>query len=406
MTSLNDDEIVPLIDQTFSIINKHWNNFNSESKSRAINLVQYLLAHRSQLIIATYETIPSLSSIPEMGEYETYLRELRGKMDIRDRFKAFCRRCQNENLVVAEQALKELLPELANHGEVIHRSVMDEQPDSVISSLTQSLLDCCAKFGPSSQQVLEISAECLGCIGCLDPNRTEPTNRVELKGKKDILILSNFGDANETFDFIIYFLGNVLMKAFLSASNPRAQGFLAYAMQALLKLCNLGPSMMLRSQDPLYSESYKSWMQLPEFARSTLTPFLSSKYTVTIGSINTNCEYPLFSPRLSHSDWLRTFVLDLLQRGINENVKTIFGVASRIIRGQDISIASFLLPFAALNLALCGTDAQKECLRNEIMNVLDFQPHGFHPRVKENVSLCSEVCFFCLANLRWREAKQ
>jgi serine/threonine-protein kinase ATR len=220
----------------------------------------------------------------------------------------------------------------------------------------------------------------------MDPNLVE-----NVKEKKDILVLSNFDSADETFEFILFFLQHVLVEAFLAASNTRAQGFLAYAMQTLLKLCNLDSAVTNRSRDIQSSEYYRRWMSLSEFVRNTLTPFLTSKYTVTIGAISTNCNYPLFSSRLGHAEWLRTFVLDLLQKGGGDNVMMIFSVSSRIIRSQDISIATFLLPFAALNLAVSEDETKRLELQKELTNVLEFPLPDDNLHVRESVILCSEV---------------
>ncbi|PGG96942.1 serine/threonine-protein kinase ATR [Blastomyces parvus] len=402
MTSLDDAEIEPLIDQTFSIIIKNWDAFQPEGRERALNLVGYILTEHRAVAENVFETMPSLSSIPAMADYEEEIQRLKERMDLQTRFKAFCRRCQNENQVVVEQALKELDQQLVNNEEFIHRAITNEQPDGIVALLTRSLLDCCSKFNPTSPTIMTLAARCLGHIGCLDPNRIE-----SVKEKKDILVLSNFDSAEETLDFILFFLQHILVEAFLSVSNTRAQGFLAYAMQALLKLCNLDLVMIPRSQDSQANEYYRRWLSLPEYVRNTLTPFLSSKYTVTIGAISTSCDYPLFSSRLSHPEWLRAFTLDMLQKGKGENVVIIFSVSSRIIRSQDISIAAFLLPFAALNLALSGDQDQRDDLKKELLNVLQYPLPEDNHQIRENIILCSESVFAVLDYLsRWLQGKK
>src|SRR5436190_17704652 len=107
MTSLDDVEIEPLIDQSLSIIIKNWNTFQSETRIRALNLVRHIFENHSRLVRNTVDTMPSLSSIPIMAEFEMQISTLKGKMDVPSQFMAFCRRCQNENPVVVEQALKE-----------------------------------------------------------------------------------------------------------------------------------------------------------------------------------------------------------------------------------------------------------------------------------------------------------
>ncbi|PGH17548.1 hypothetical protein AJ79_01148 [Helicocarpus griseus UAMH5409] len=402
MTSLDEVEIEPLIDQTLSIIIKNWDTFLPESRERAFGLVGHILIENRALVEKTFETMPSLSSIPSMAEYEQEIVKMKECMDVQTRFKAFCRRCQNENQVVVEQALKELVQELTKNEEYIHRYITNEQPDSTVALLTRTLLDCGSKFNPMSPTIMTLSAQCLGHIGCLDPNRIEM-----VREKKDILVLSNFDSADETFDFTLFFLQHVLVEAFLSASNTRSQGFLAYAMQALLKICNLDSVMLPRSQDIQANEFYRRWLSLPEYVRNTLTPFLSSKYTVTIGAISTSCDYPLFSSKLSHPEWLRTFVLDMLQKGNGENMTIIFSVSSRIIRSQDISIAAFLLPFAALNMAVSGNETQRENLKKELLNVLKYPLPEDNHQIRENLILCSESVFSVLDYLsRWLQGKK
>lgn len=399
LTTLGPTDVSPLIDQSLAIVVKNWKRFRAESRQNAVQLVDHIFTVHMGIVNEIFDTMPTLSSIPEMDKYEKTLSERKSAMDARAHLEAYCRRCQNENSVVVEQALKELVQELTKHEEFIHGSAITEQPDkNLVAQLSRSLLDCCAKFNPSSPKIRSLAAQCLGLIGCLDPNRVE-----SVKDKKDMLVLSNFDRADETFDFVLFFLQNVLVGAFLSASNTGTQGFLAYAMQALLKLCNLDSAVPPRSQDLESSESYRRWLALPEYVRNTLTPFLSSKYTVTIGAISTSCNYPLFSQDLSHSGWVRTLALDMLQKGNGQNAKMIFSVSSRIIRNQDISIASFLLPFAALNVAVSDDDDNRTTLKDELITVLAFPLPEHDNQARENTILCSEVCSQSPVHLKGRK---
>ena len=386
VSSLQEDEIEPLIDQTLSIVIRHWDDFTEDTRKQACELVEYIMQRHHELVHDIFNTMPSLASIPIFSKYEAKLNSLKEKMDVRSHFLAFVRRCQSETATVVEQALRELVPYLAQNEEFIHRSVLSEIPDPVVAQLTRSLLDCCVKFNTSSDVITLLSAECLGLIGCLDPNRVDT-----VKEKKDMLVLSNFDSMEETFDFILFFLQYVLVETFLSASNTRAQGFLAYAMQNLLRFCNFDSAVANRSRDIRAEEKYRRWLELPETVRNILAPFLTSKYTVTIGTLNTYCSYPLFSTALTHGNWLRTFVQDLLQSGNGDNAKLIFSVCSRIVKGQDISIASFLLPFAVLNRTVSGSTKEKDDLQCELVNVLSHPLPDANNHVHENIIMCSQV---------------
>ncbi|OOO03775.1 phosphatidylinositol 3- and 4-kinase catalytic [Aspergillus oryzae] len=402
VNSLHDEDIEPLLDQTLSIVIRYWDMFTEDTRNCAYELVENILRSHSELVQDVYNTMPSLASIPEMSKFESELVDLKGKMDVRSQFLAFVRRCQSENATVVEQALTELVPYLLEHDEFLHRTVLGEQPDPVVAQLIRSLLDCCVKFNTSSDVITLLSARCIGLIGCLDPNRVD-----SIKEKRDILVLSNFDSMEETFDFILFFLQHVLVEAFLSASNTRAQGFLAYAMQNLLRFCGLDSAVTQRSRDVQADEKYRRWSELPETVRNTLTPFLTSKYTVTVGAVNSSCTYPLFSATLTHGEWLRTFVQDLLQKGSGDNARLVFSVSSRIVKGQDVSIASFLLPFAVLNRIVGGTQKEKEDLLYELTSVLSHPLPDSTNHIYEAILLCSQSIFEILDYLsRWLQGKK
>ncbi|KAL2807609.1 hypothetical protein BJX63DRAFT_436875 [Aspergillus granulosus] len=402
VSSLHEEEVEPLLDQTLCIVIKHWATFTEETKKFAYELVEHILESHSELLREIVGTMPSLASIPVLAKFEDKIQEMKETMDVRSHFLAFSRRCLSENTTVVEQALMELVPYLSKHEEFVHRSVLSEQPDSAVAHLVRSLLDCAVKYNTTSESITLLAARCLGHIGCLDPNRVD-----SIKGKKEILVLSNFEKMEETFDFVLFFLQNVLVDAFLSASNTRAQGFLAYAMQNLLRFCSLNSTVTQRSRGVQSDEKYQRWLDLPEAVRNTLTPFLTSKYTVTVGAVSSNCTYPLFSFKLSHAEWLRNFVQDLLQSGNGDNAKSVFSVCSRIIKGQDISIASFLLPFAILNRVVGGTQSEKDDLQCELLNILSHPLPETSNEVYEAILLCSQSVFEVLDYLsRWLQGKK
>ena len=393
--SLDEENIEPLIDQTLSIIIRYWERFSMDSKRFAYGLVQHILKDHRHLVQEVFNTMPSLASVPMLAGFDTEISSLKGHMDVRSLFQAFARRCQNESATVVEQALVELVPYLSAHEEFLHACVLSEQPDSVVAHLVRSLLDCCVKYNRSSHTVTLLAARCLGLIGCLDPNRVD-----SVKERMDILVLSNFESMEETFDFVLFFLQYVVVEAFLSASNTRAQGFLAYAMQDLLKFCGLESAVAHHSRDAHMDEKYHRWLGLPEAVRNTLTPFLTSKYTVTAGTVTPVSKYPVFEASLSHGDWLRTFVQDLLQHGGcgNSNAEFVFTVCSRIVKGQDISISSFLLPFAVLNCIVGGSDKARQDIQEELTCILSSSLPDGSNRTRESIILCSQVSLFAYDN--------
>jgi serine/threonine-protein kinase ATR len=386
--ALGSDDVEPLIDQTFSMVVRNWTSFSGETQDLAQLTIAHIFNHHSELLSDLADSIPSLGPIQELSQYEKEILRLKDGMDLKHQLHSFVRRCQNDNVAVVFQALTELVPLLRMNQDFLHQPSINELPDPVVPQLTRAVLDCCVKFSPDQPDIAVLCARCLGLIGCLDPNRIDAT-----RVKKDILVLSNFSKADDTIEFILFFLQEILVNVFLSAPNTRVQGFLAFAMQELLKLCDLDSSVFYPSTDAHLNINYRRWLDLPELVRNTLTPFLTSRYTLKKGNFNTKCSYPLFHAEMSHYEWLQRLVLDMLQKANGENVELIFDICSRVIRYQDISIMIFLFPFTALNLVVSGTEQQRTELKQELMLILQFElPED--RQIRENIISCSEVGHF------------
>ena len=383
---LGEEEIGYLIDPTFAIISQHWENFNPKTQARAVDAISQLLKTHPEIVRQTVRTIPSLASIPLMSKFEEELGKIKAQMDTKHHYQAFSERCQSENVTVVASALKELEKFLTQHQRFLHDVAMQEQPDPVVAQLIRSILDACVLLGETHPEVPILSAKCLGLVGCVDPTRIEAA-----KDKKGMLVLSNFGEAEETKDFVVFAFREVMVKSFLSATNSRSQGFLAWAMQELLRFIQFDTSVMVRSRNVPHDANYLRWMTLPESVRNTLTPFMTSKYVVTEGFKQAACSYPLFRSGMTHQQWLRTFTLDLLQRGEGENIKQIFSVFSRIIRTQEISISDFFLPFAGLNMIVSGFEQGVLDVAGELLHILKYTLPENDSQGRADLILCSQV---------------
>jgi serine/threonine-protein kinase ATR len=404
MGNLPKTDVESLIDQTLAVIVRNWNVFQSATQSAAHDLVGKIWQDHEVSILEILETMPSLSSIPLLSQFESEISDSKKKMDHRRQMMTFSRRLRSQNVGLVEQALGELVETLNAGQEWLHQSLLRELPEPAIADVTRSILDCCVRFN-SNAVVAGACGKALGKIGCLDSNRIET-----VKEKRSFSAISNFARADETVDFIMFFLEEVLVKAFLSAPNTRAQGFLAWAMQELLKICELEETVALRPRTPANNTKYRGWWDLEETVRNTLTPFLKSRYSVNVAVVHTQCSYPLFSSKeMSHKEWLQTMVLDLLTRAPGENIQLIFTICLRIIRFQDTSIPIFLLPYAALNLFVAGSEEQqeeKQNLLNEIIAILSQPLSGTQP-YKESIKLCSQRVFDILDYMsKWLQQRK
>ena len=390
MDTLGEDEIANLVDPTFAILVQHWGSFGPDMQTQAYDMIHRFLMAHSAMICDIVHTLPSLAPIPLMAKFDGELSALKARMDAKHHFLAFSQRCKNENATVVLAALRELPDYLTKHQSFLHDAANSEQPDIVVSQLVRSILDTSVMFSRTHPEISLLCAKCLGLVGCLDPMRIEATRE-----KREILVLSNFARDEETNDFVIFFLREILVKAFLSATNSRSQGFLAYAMQELLAISEIREAVVSRSRDGPHDANYRRWVSLPESIKTTLMPFTDSKYFVTAGVSQTPCKYPLYGGDMSHGHWLRAFTFDLLKREIGTvKVQTIFSVLSRIVRFQDISISNFLLPFACLNVIVSGEDRDKREIGRELHQVLLHTLPGRASR-RDNVIACSQASLTC-----------
>jgi serine/threonine-protein kinase ATR len=246
----------------------------------------------------------------------------------------------------------------------------------------------CIRFGDNNVELVALCTECLGLVGCIDPNRVEATRE-----NKDIIVPSNFVSQTEVIDFCAHLLETVLVKAFHSAGNARAQGFIAYVMQELMKFCEFKEALVQRNQSTSSAKTYQRWLEIPESTRTTLTPFLNSLYNIKSNIDNSTYvqTYPIFDGRVNHATWLRCFVADLLRKGKGDNASLIFSVLARIVRGHDLSIPTFLLPFAALNVIVAGTEEEAAEVRKELLAVLNYPLYGGLNVLVDDVKYSSEV---------------
>jgi serine/threonine-protein kinase ATR len=395
IAAAGEDEVESLIDQTFAVIVHYWSGFSANTERRAYDTIAELLKDHNAMIRDRIQMLPSLHGIEILQKFESEISRLKGTIDPIVHFEAYSLRCSDENAVIVQRALSDLSPFLELHQKVIHESAISQQPSPVIARLSRALLDAVVRFKESDRAIPELAARCLGAIGSIDPNRVDQTRE-----KHEILMLSNFEKASEVIDFVADMLERVLVDAFHSAPTGRAQTYLAYTMQELLKFCGFR-SVLYKPRSSQAGPVYQRWIQIPESVRSTLTPFFNTKYVLVHPSMPGDGEtFPLLKPGMTHGTWLRTFVFNLLHKAMTENAQMVFPVLSRVIWGHDISIPTFLLPFVVLNIVVGGNDEDIHTINTEFLRVLSIDIDGVDSSAAEQVKQCSEVSHY-MPKLHW-----
>jgi serine/threonine-protein kinase ATR len=388
LTALDGDETMLVVDQTFALIVQHWTMFSGDTQLKAHKAIRSMISQYNAQLRARVEYLPSLAGIPMLSKIEGELTKFKEMVETIKVFHAFSNRCKDQNSVVVRQALRELVPFLDTNQQELHQSIVGQKPLPVLAALTRSLLDASVRFREDHSDITVLCAQCLGIIGGLDPYRVET-----VREKKRVLMLSNFSRRDEDIDFVALLLEQVLVKVFLSTTNAKAQGWIAYVMQEMLKHCGFSALRGAKPRSSQASTEAQRWNDIPEAVRTVLTPFLDSKYSVNMNpSIQyEGVVYPIFNSKISHGTWLQTFVYDLLRKGQGVNVEMVFPVLARIIRGYDLSIATFILPFAALNVIVSDNDENMENVGRELLEVLQADLRTCEQHEASIIKQCSEV---------------
>ena len=402
LSVLDGDDIGPVLDQSFALILRHWQSLSPELQQTIHVRIGNLVKNHNQVIQDNILTLPSLCGIPLLSKFGAEIERLASQQSAESRFNGFAKRLKDESRVVVLRALEELVPFLEKHQDFVHESAVSEQPTVVISELLRAVLDATTQYSVDSAEAAELCGKALGIIGSLDPNRVEATRK-----KRRVLVLSNFDTADEVIDWAVVLLEDVLVKAFKSVNNARAQGFLAYTMQELLRFCGFDDGIALRPRPSQASSKHQKWMNMPEHVRITLTPFVKSRYHITsnVSANAPNRLYPGFSPDNSHSAWMRSLAYDLMWKAKGDNTQMVFHLLARIIRGHDLTIASFMLPYTILNVVLGGTVAEMKGISDELLAILGCQPTS--SAQEETIKLCSESVFNVLDYISiWLQEKR
>ncbi|KAI0125275.1 phosphatidylinositol 3 [Xylariales sp. AK1849] len=406
---LEGEDVEVLIETTFFIINHHWSSFDDDTRRRSRELIEVLLEKDRPIIEALISKLPSFSHINSLTEVEAKLNKLRRPVDNRTAFNLLAERISHENPGVVLQALRELASYLQRQQEYLQASAISEQPDSVVPVLARALLDCSSRYVVDQGEISRLCTQSLGLLGCLDPNRVET-----VRAERQVVVEYNFEQCEETTDFVLTLVEDVIVKSFVSATDTRFQGFLSYAMQELLDRCDIGAAIKMvgvrgnpRQKD--VDHIYRRFLAISEGAREIITPFLTSRYKL-VRMTQQQTEYPIFRPGRMYGIWMRNLTLDLLRRPQTPFAQLIFEPLCRVIRLKDLSIAEFLFPYLILHMII-GEGTTEEVKANVLSELLNVLQHDIPKEAtyveREDKKLYYEAVFRALDYaMRWLHAQR
>ncbi|CAM1502082.1 Fc.00g040660.m01.CDS01 [Cosmosporella sp. VM-42] len=405
LTHFEEEDVESLLETTFFIVNRYWATMSGPAIAIARQMLN-LLVDRYEAIISKYiSKLPSLHHVPEFSQIESKLKSLRPTLLVEDAFEVFSERISHENSGVVLQALEELVPYLESNQTALHTSAVSEQPDTTITSLMRALLDCACKYSDIQADISRLCTQSMGLIGCLDSNKIEA-----VREQRTIVVLNNFAPPEEATDFALFLLEMVLVPSFLSATDVKLQGFLAFAIQQLLEKSDVKAACAMEANGIIGgNDIYRKWIALPETIREIVRPFMTSRYMVAPMEA-VKVEFPIFRPGRSYGFWLKTLVVELLRKPQTRSAALIFEPLTRVIRVKDITIAEFLLPYVVLHILIGQNSTQKERdnVLGELMSILQHQPaENASYEEKEDMKRCCHAVFRVVDYaMRWIQAKR
>ena len=394
MSLFEESEVEILIETTFYLIYRYWSVFEESSRELAKDLIKELLEDQQPTVKEYIGKLPSFTHIKELSDIESMLGKLREPVDNHTAFFMFAERLYHETSGVVLHALRDLADYLQRHQGYLQASAVSEKPDSIVSALVRALLDCLSRYNGFDSEITDLCTQCIGLVGCLDPNRIERVRR-----ESRIILKSNFEDSTEVTDFVFFLLEKVLVVSFVTTTDTRLQGFLSYAIQELLERGDIAEAVKMEG----FREGekvYKRWCSVSQSAQEILTPFLTSRYRL-MPMNQQKIEYPIFGPGKTYGNWIRNLTLDCLRRPQNPVAMLLFEPLCRLIRVKDLSIAEFLFPYLIVHIILGNEISEEErtAVLQELLNALQYEPSvGASYTEREDRKLFCEVSSGILSN--------
>jgi serine/threonine-protein kinase ATR len=389
ITTLKYSDIGPFIGRTSGALIAQWPELNDIEKGLARQIIHYISNHASELAI-WLEEVAGLETIPELQHASYQLDQHRKKVPLTEQLERLLLRTQSKNIAVATMSMRELKRLLSLHHDRTRQMCRGDMFDSLITTIMVTLLFNAMRDG-DCQDLRDLSNECIGWIGALDPDRL-----ISLPEPTSMTLLSNFTDPDESVDFAIHLIRDLLVDAFRATNDTKHQDHLAYAIQELLKYCGFTPSILHASSASIRLRN--KWHAIPIHQHETLAPLLESRFSLIDAPIKAY-DHPIYSAAPTYREWLQWWSNDLIGKILaletgdraTLDAQTIFGVCRGVLRNQDVTVAHHLLPHLVLSVLSTGDELAKREIYQEINTVLQDQvnPSGS----PDKRSLSAQVIF-------------
>lgn len=375
---LRFEDIGPYVGTVVAATTSVWDDMSTEERLIATKIVEYLLADNVESLKRHLEDVISLDHIPKLKKAAAKLNAIRREWSFRERLQNLLVRANNYNVAISSRSLVELKILIDNSWKDFMDLAKGDTFDALVGDLYRTLLLAASRDGEHCQALRDASLECMGIVGAVDPDRF-PANTAQTI----VIVKTGFVDNEESIDFVLHLIEDVLVGAFRTTNDTKHQSHLAFAIQELLKFCGFSAK-LVQSGGTVGTISNKvraRWAQLPKHLLETLTPLLEARFSTNDVPIK-QFQYPIYMTAPTYREWIQRWTTDLIGKVMNmeepldptlekeangiRNAKLIFGVFRGVLpRGQDVTVAHHILPHIVLHL-LTITE-EKSDISNQIL---------------------------------------
>jgi serine/threonine-protein kinase ATR len=388
LTTLGPVEVGPLVGPTSAALVNAWKSFSQKAKEVAAESMKYIVQEIGKSIGDHLDDIVDVSSIPELSLIHNHMQGLRSKWQPKERLQRLLERTTSENISVAIQSLGELRAFLLEEIRgLVPELVSGAIFDPLVGQLVGTLFVAACRDGDGIEPLKLLAYECIGVLGAVDPDRCE------LPGAPSrIIVKNNFTDEDESIQFALHLICDLLVGAFRSTSDIKHQSFLAYAIQELLKFCQFKPALVgVGAGTSVPNRVRNRWKGLPKHILETVTPLLEGKFALNIRS-DLDIKHPIFQHQQTYREWIQLWTVYLIDKASGPTAKTIFGVFRSAARNKDAGVAHHLLPHLVLNILIGGNEEDAQEIRTELIAVLEDQINHESKFSPDKKLLSAQVC--------------
>ncbi|KAL0950115.1 hypothetical protein HGRIS_010112 [Hohenbuehelia grisea] len=401
LSTLTLEDLALQIGLTSAALSSMWTSFTPPAKSIASKILRFIIVTNGNALKPHLGEIGDLTH-PEWEEINATLCTIRGKVMPSEQLHRILGRTSSENVAVVIQSLEELKRFMGDeHPKFVRELASGAAFDPLIGQILSALFTAARRDGDGTESLRLLAYECIGILGAVDPDRCD----IRFNDSQ-VVMMSNFEDEAESQAFATHLVTELLIGIFRATSDIKYQNQLAYSIQELLRFCKFTAALIGGTEErkSVSLRTRQNWDALPKHVLETIAPMLEARFSLNQNP-SPSASYPIYPHQSTYREWIQVFTSDLIEKASGTNARAIFGVFRSVIRHKDVSVAHFVLPHLVLNILISGADAHAQCIRSEILVVLEDQIKPESSSSPDKRLLSAEAVFMLLDHLsKWARA--